>query len=50
MLFRNQVGVGLTRSTINPMLPSLFTVKGASELRLHSSNGSTGQRPWLRPG
>ncbi len=31
------VDVGLTRSTINPMLASQFPVKGASKKRPHSS-------------
>ncbi len=37
MLVGNRVDVGLTRSTIEPMLPSLFTVNGGDELRPRGS-------------
>ncbi len=53
MLFGHRVRVRLTRSTIKPLLPSLFPVKGASKLRPHGSEPPvlrTGQHPWLRPG
>ncbi len=52
-LVGNRVGVGLIRSSIRPLLPSLFPVKGASEKRPHGSVppvARTGQHPWLYPG
>ncbi len=35
---RDRVGVGLTRSTIRPLLPCLFLVKGASKYRPHGTS------------
>ncbi len=49
----NRFGVGLTRSTTRHLLPSLFPVKGASNLRPHGSKppvARTGQHPWVDPG
>ncbi len=49
----SRVGVGLTRSIIGPLLPSLFPVKGASKYRPHGSEtpvARTGHHLWLRPG
>ncbi len=53
LLVGNRVGVGLTRSTIRPFLPSLFPVKGASKLRQLGSSeprvARSGKLPWLQP-
>ncbi len=49
MLIGNQVGVGLTRSAIDPMLPSYFPVKEASKYHMHGSEPPVAH-PWLRPG
>ncbi len=37
ILVGNQVGVGLTPSTVSHMLPSLFPAKEASKQRPHAS-------------
>ncbi len=53
MLVGNQVSVGLTRNTLNPMVPYKFPVKGASKQHPHGSEppvARTGQHPWLRAG
>ncbi len=53
MLVMNRVGVGLTRSTINPMLTCNSQVKGAKKYRPHDREppvARTGQHPFLRPG
>ncbi len=40
MLFGNRVGEGLTRSTKNPLLPSIFPVKEEIDLRPQDSKSS----------
>ncbi len=53
LLVGNRVGVGLTRSAIRPLLPSLLPVRGASKQRPHCSEppvARTGKHPWLHPG
>ncbi len=42
------MGVGLTRSTISPLLPSYFPIRGSSEQRPQGSE-RIGQHPWIRP-
>ncbi len=52
-LVGSQVGVGLTRTPIRPLLPSLFAVEGAIEYCSHGSEppvSRTRQHRWLRPG
>ncbi len=50
MLVGNRAGVGLSRSTTSPLLPSLIPVKEASKQRPHGGRESpvarTGQHPW----
>ncbi len=53
LLVGNKVGVGLTWSSIRPLLPSLFPVKEAIKQRPHVSEppvARTGQNPLRPPG
>ncbi len=53
VLVGDRVGKGLTRSNINPILPSLLQFKGTIKYRPQGSDTPTAraeQHQWFRPG